>query len=101
MAALYITLFKLKIAGLASLEIKFSFEFCTEGREWFRQFLFKQRNINPQAILFALGLSRNVKLMVKTKSLQAYSFIERSNGKHSIIWAKRVCTTEDGVVFRV
>ena len=51
-----ITLFKLKLAGLASLEIRFSFEFCTEGREWFGQFVFKQRNINPQAILFALGL---------------------------------------------
>ena len=56
MAAVFVLLCLLKLAGLASLEIRFSFEFCTEGREWFGQFVFKQRNINPQAILFALGL---------------------------------------------
>lgn len=58
MAAVFVLLCLLKLAGLASLEIKFSFEFCTEGREWFGfgQFLFKQRNINPQVMLFALSL---------------------------------------------
>ena len=56
MAAVFVLLCLLKLAGLASLEIKFSFEFCTEGREWFGQFLFKQRNINPQVMLLALSL---------------------------------------------
>ena len=56
MAAVFVLLYLLKLAGLASLEIKFSFEFCTEGREWFGQFLFKQRNINPQVMLLALSL---------------------------------------------
>ena len=57
MAAVFVLLCLLKLAGLASLEIRFSFEFCTEGREWFGQFVFKQMpDINPQAILFALSL---------------------------------------------
>ena len=98
---LYYSLFKLKLVGLASLEIKFSCEFCPEEREWCGQFWIKQRNINPAVILSALDLWENFKLMVKTKSLQAYSFIERSNEKHSLIWAKWVCAAEEGLVFRV
>ena len=39
--------------------------------------------------------------MVKTKSLQAGSLVERSNGKSSHIWVKRVCAVEEGVIFRV
>ena len=35
---LYYSLFKLKLVGLASLEIKFSCEFCPEEREWCGQF---------------------------------------------------------------
>ena len=37
----------------------------------------------------------------KNQILQACTFVQRSNGKPSFIWAKRVCAAEEGVVFRV